>query len=80
MKPAAQAARQVERHALADAFFSRMAVYTLDEGPFARLRQNERQSFHFGPPEFFDSRTKIGNLQVNYTARHSSTFRKVKSI
>ena len=66
MNPAAQAARPAKRHALADALFSGIAVYTLDNGPLACLRQNKRAPFQFRLPQFLDCRIKIGNPQMNY--------------
>jgi len=50
MNPAAQAARPAKRHALPDTLFPGIAVYTLNNGPFARLRQNEPVPFQFRPP------------------------------
>ncbi len=77
MNPAAQAASPAKRHALPDALFSGNAVYTLDNGPFARLRQNERPSFQFRPPQFFDRRIKIGNPEINNISEHKFCFRPV---
>jgi hypothetical protein len=70
MEPAAQAASPAKRHALPDALFSGIAVYTLDNGPLAPLRQNERTPLQFRPPQLLDCRIKIGNPEMNYIPEH----------
>ena len=70
MKPAAQAASPVKRQALPDALFSGIAVYALDNGSLAPLRQNERAPLQFRLPQFLDCRIKIGNPEMNYIPEH----------
>jgi hypothetical protein len=70
MNPATQAARPAKRHALLDALFSGIAVYSLDNRPFARLRQNKRAPFQFRPPQFLGCRKKIGNSEISYISGH----------
>jgi hypothetical protein len=71
MNPAAQPARPAKRHALVDALFSGIAVYTLDNGPLACFRQDQRASVQFRPPQVLDCRIKIGNPQVSDIPQHN---------
>jgi hypothetical protein len=70
MNPAAQAASPAKRQALPDALFSGIAVYTLDNGSLASLRQNEGAPLQFRLPQFLDCRIKIGNSEMNYIPEH----------